>query len=426
MADLAVGLADYGRLIRSNRNFRLLWSAQIVSELGDWFYSVAIFSFLLQVLGTAQSVAFAFVLQVLPQCIAAPSAGVINDRMSRKRVMIFSDWMRAGIVLAMVLVRSRDMIWLLYVLLFCETVMWALFEPARSAVVPNITEGSSLVVANALSSTTWSFNFAIGSGLGGLVAAFWGREAVFIINSLSFILSATLISRMTFHEPHAANLPPMRFRDIADFTPIIEGARYIVHDIRLAVTLLVKAGLSFMGTNWVIIPIMGQRLFPVHVGGFNAEQASTMGMSVMLASRGAGAIAGSFAITSIFGHSKPRLRFAILVGFVLAALGYMALAGVPNIWLACAALIVAHAGGSIIWTASTSLLMDQTEDKFRGRVFSTEFAFSMGTLAVISYSGGLLVDHGISVRSLAFATGLLVLAPALAWAYAQRLWPPES
>ncbi len=423
MAEVAIGVADYLRLIRSNRNFRLLWSAQIVSELGDWFYSVAIFSFLLQVLGTAQSVAFAFMLQVLPQCIVAPSAGVINDRMSRKRVMIFADWMRAGIVIAMVSVRSREMIWLLYLLLFCETVMWALFEPARSSVIPNITEGSEVVVANALSSTTWSFNFAIGSGLGGLAAAFWGREAVFIINSLSFVLSATLITRMHFAEPHTTHLPPMRMRDLADFTPIAEGARYIMHDARLAATLLVKAGLSFMGTNWVIIPIMGERLFPVHVAGFNGQQASTLGMSVMLASRGAGAIAGSLATTSIFGQSKPRLRFAILAGFLLASFGYMALAGVPNIWLACMALIVAHAGGSIIWTASTSLLMDQTDDKFRGRVFSTEFAFSMGTLAVINYSGGLLVDSGVSVRTLAFVTGLLVLAPAMAWAYAQRLWP---
>ena len=95
MAEPAVVIADYARLIRDNRNFRLLWTAQIVSELGDWFYSVAIFSFLLQVAGTAQSVAFAFVLQVLPQFFAAPSSGVINDRVRRKYVMIFADWMRA-------------------------------------------------------------------------------------------------------------------------------------------------------------------------------------------------------------------------------------------------------------------------------------------------------------------------------------------
>src|SRR5216684_2747386 len=117
-------LASYLRLLRTNRNFRLLWLAQIVSELGDWFYSVAIFSFLLQMTGSAQMVAFAFMMQVLPQCFLAPTAGFINDRISRKKVMIYSDWARAAIVLAMMLVRTRESLWLLFVLLFLETACW--------------------------------------------------------------------------------------------------------------------------------------------------------------------------------------------------------------------------------------------------------------------------------------------------------------
>lgn len=425
MAGSGVGVADYGRLVRDNRNFRLLWIAQIISELGDWFYSVAIFGFLLQVRGTAQSIAFVFVLQVLPQFFAAPSAGVIADRMSRKRVMIFADCMRAGIVLAMVLVRSNEMVWLLYCLLFCETVMWALFEPARTAVVPNITSGSDVVVANALSSTTWSFNFAVGAALGGFVAAAFGRNSVFVIDSLSFVVSAALISRMRFHEPHAADLPPMRARDLADFTPILEGARYVLRDVRLAVTMFVKTGLSLMGTNWVILPLMGERIFPVHVNGFSAAQASTMGMSILLASRGAGALMGALTTSLFAGTSKGRLRGAILAGFVLGGAGYMVLSAAPNILVACLGLVVAHAGGSIIWTSSTTLLMEQTDDRFRGRVFSAEFAFSMATLAAVSYTGGVLVDHGVSIRGLAFATGVFVLLPGFAWAFAQRLWRGE-
>ena len=83
-----MSLGSYWRLIRHNRNFRLLWMAQIVSELGDWFYSITIFSFLLELTGSAQMVAFAFLMQVLPQCLAAPTAGVLNDRLSRKQLMI--------------------------------------------------------------------------------------------------------------------------------------------------------------------------------------------------------------------------------------------------------------------------------------------------------------------------------------------------
>src|SRR5512140_364793 len=134
----SVSLTEYVRLIRVNRNFRRLWLAQIISEIGDWFYTLAIYSLLLQLTGRASSVALALVLQVLPQTFIGPAAGVINDRVSRKRVMIIADVVRMVVVLAMLLVRSRSTVWLVYPLLLLETLMAAFFEPARTAVIPNI------------------------------------------------------------------------------------------------------------------------------------------------------------------------------------------------------------------------------------------------------------------------------------------------
>lgn len=121
----SISFASYVRLLRENRNFRRLWLAQIVSEIGDWFYTLAIYSLLLQLTGHASSVAIALVLQVLPQTFIGPTAGVVNDRISRKRVMIAADLIRAVIVLSMLLVRSREMVWLVYPLLLLETIMAA-------------------------------------------------------------------------------------------------------------------------------------------------------------------------------------------------------------------------------------------------------------------------------------------------------------
>src|SRR5213075_1006918 len=115
--------------LRTNRNFRLLWSAQFISEIGDWLYMVVVYDLLLTLTGSAKVVAFAFVLQVLPQCFTAPIAGVINDRLRRREVMIFTDWSRALLVFAMLFTQTRELIWALYILLFLETVFWAIFEP---------------------------------------------------------------------------------------------------------------------------------------------------------------------------------------------------------------------------------------------------------------------------------------------------------
>src|SRR5450631_3486660 len=106
-------LSSYLALLCRNRNYRLLWVAQIVSELGDWFYTLTVYHLLLDLTGgKAQAVALAVVLQVLPSAFAAPTAGVLNDRISRRRIMIGADLIRCFIVLGMVLVRAPSKVWL--------------------------------------------------------------------------------------------------------------------------------------------------------------------------------------------------------------------------------------------------------------------------------------------------------------------------
>ena len=422
MNNKQVSLSAYSRLLRENRNFRLLWSAQIVSEIGDWLYTVSIYSLLLEFTGSAKSIAVAFVLQVLPQFFVAPTAGVLNDRLSRKRLMIMADWARALIVCGMLLVRTPGVVWFLYILLVLETVMWAVFEPGRNALVPNITSEDERVVANSLSSATWSFNLAIGSALGGLMAVWFGRDTVFVVNALSFVGSAMLVARMCVQEPHADNAPPLRARDLADFTPILEGIRYVRRDARMLATMFVKCGLGLMGSNWVILPLLGERVFPVRLEGFHASSGGMLGMSLLMGSRGIGSLIGPLIGTIWAGHEPSRLRSGILYGFLLGALGYLALGVAPTLLLACAAVVLAHAGGSTIWVFSTTLLQAQTEDRFRGRVFSAEFAFSMLSMSTVSYLSGLFIDFGAPVRAVALGTGFVVLLPALLWSLALRLW----
>jgi MFS family permease len=418
-----VSIPSYWRLLRSNRNFRLLWTAQLISEIGDWLYSVAIYSLLLKETGSARAVAFAFVLQVLPQFFAAPAAGVLNDRLSRKRIMMFSDWARAGITLLMLIGQLPGYVWLLYVLLCLETIGWALFEPARTAVIPNITHGpEEQLIGNGLSSTTWSFTLAVGSGVGGLIAAYFGRSATFVLNSLSFLVSGYLLSRMRFSEPHAENLPPVRFAELVNFRPVLEGIRYVKHDAQLFATMLIKTGLAFIGSNWVLLPLLGEREFPLHLPGVKPEAAGMMGMSLLMGCRGVGALLGPILWSRLSGVSASGLRGGVLLGFFVASIGYLLFSVAGPLPAACAAVVLAHSGGSVIWVFSTTMLQTMTEDRFRGRVFSAEYAFHTLVLSAVVYSIGHLADAGWSVRTLAAATGIMLAVPGLLWAAALRLW----
>jgi len=415
-----VSFASYARLLRGNQNFRRLWSAQIVSEIGDWFYTLAIYNLLLQLTGRAGSVAMALVLQVLPQTFIGPTAGVVNDRLRRKQVMIASDIGRMLIVLCMLLIRSRDMVWMVYALLVAETSLGAFFEPARNAIIPNLVEREDVVVANTLSATTWSVNLMIGATLGGVVAALLGRTAVFLLNAMSFLVSAALIWGMNFAEPHAEGSHRFELRELVDFSPILDGIRYVRAQARLRSAIFVKFGNLIIGPGWVLFTVMGQNEFAVRWHGMAPERGAFLGMSLLLGARGLGALLGPLLGASWAGHWKRRLEVGIFWGYLAAVAGYTLLGVSGHLWQACLCVMLAHSGSSIVWVFSTTLLQIQSDDKFRGRVFAADLGLSMFTVAAGAYLAGRFVDWGFAARNVASVAGMLMLIPAGLWGLTVR------
>ena len=223
----AAMLRSYLRLLRDNRNFRLLWLAQVVSELGDWFYALAIYNLLLELTGNrAQAVGLAVVLQVLPHTLVAPTAGVVNDRISRKRHHDRRRHRRAS-SLCSACWRCGRRAWSGWSIRCCclETIGAAFFEPAHSAVIPNIVPESDVLPANALASITWSFCLAVGASLGGVVGGAAGTRRGLpaecsLVSGLGMADPPHAVSRSRTRR-NAARCAPA---NSVDFSPILEGA----------------------------------------------------------------------------------------------------------------------------------------------------------------------------------------------------------
>ncbi len=264
--------------------------------------------------------------------------------------------------------------WVIYPLLFLETVMVAFFEPARNAVIPNVVGEDDVIVANTLASATWSFDLAIGSMLGGIVAAWLGRDAVFVINSLSFAASALLISRMSFVESHADAANRHAEDQSAGWSSMRAGFRYIVRDPKLAALVSLKGGMSIVGTSWVLFPVMAMRVFTLPISGLTPERAALFGMSLLMGARGVGALMGPLVASRWTGQHQPSLRMAVLLGFVVGGIGYIALGNVRSIWVAMAVIVVAHCGTSTVWVFSTTLLTPE----YRGPIFGTSLRRGAG------------------------------------------------
>src|SRR5437867_11057340 len=110
----------YFSLLRANASFRRLWMAQLVSEIGDWFYSLAVYDLLLQTTHSGKAVSWAIIVQTLPWSLMTPIAGHIADRFSRRWLMITADIARGFLVLGLLLVHTASQVWLVYLLLGLE------------------------------------------------------------------------------------------------------------------------------------------------------------------------------------------------------------------------------------------------------------------------------------------------------------------
>ncbi|MEJ2011237.1 MAG: MFS transporter [Anaerolineales bacterium] len=192
----------YLQLARANANFRNLWFGQIISLLGDWFNLIASASLIGQLTGSGLAIGGLFVVRMLAPFLISPIGGVLADRYNRKHILILSDMARALVVLGFLLVRSAGDVWLLYLLTAVQLAITGIFFPTRNAVLPDLVTRAELGTANTLTSVTWSIMLAVGAALGGLVAGGWGFQPAFIVDSLTFLLSAMFISRIAYtHAP---------------------------------------------------------------------------------------------------------------------------------------------------------------------------------------------------------------------------------
>jgi hypothetical protein len=226
---------------------------------------------------------------------------------------------------------------------------------------------------------------------------------------------------MRFAEPHAEAAAPLRPRDLVDFSPVLEGIRYIRNQRRLLPTVFAKAGELMIGPSWVIFTVMGAHEFAVHWRNVDAARGAMLGMSILLGGRGLGALVGPLVSARWAGRSDRRLQLGILFGYLTIAVGYGILGFSRTVWMAAACAMLAHMGGSTVWVFSTTLLQLHTDDRFRGRVFSADLGFSMLTIAAGAYLCGRLLDAGITARTVATYTGLVMLIPAVLWALAMRV-----
>jgi MFS family permease len=430
----------YRELLASNADFRRLWLGQVVSEIGDWLNNIAVLALAIQLAGgrsVGLAIAIYAVARHLPLFVFGPVAGVVVDRFDRRRVMIAADIVRAFLALGFLAADRLSSLPVIYAVGAALFSVSAFFNAAKRATIPNLVGGTEeLLSANSISASTTAATIAVGSALGGVLATALGRDTVFVLNALTFLVSAEMIRRIRKAVSRSREAAGIRRegkgrqrisgvlrRAASEFR---EGLRYVRRDALLSGLFVVAAGWGLgNGTARALYSIFGARLGEDAVLGWGEgtrdliERPTDFGISVLYVAMGVGGVLGAplarrFNSAGGAGLGSRMGRSLVLDGCGLALFSLM-----PSLWGAALVLVAREMNFAIWWTAQQTILMKRTEDDFAGRVFA-----SYETLTTLMMVGSILVSGPAAdragIRVVAACGGSVIILSGLAWFLLRR------
>jgi MFS family permease len=398
-------------LLRRNRNYRFAWTGQVVSEIGDHFNNIAVFSLALATTHSGLVVSGVMLARAVPAMLAGPLAGVILDRLDRRTVMITSDLIRAAVAVLFVLTVHQPRPWLLYALSGLLMFASPFFTAGRAAILPRIASPEELHTANSLTQTTQWTTTTIGTLIGGFSAAKFGYSTAFVINSLSFMVSAWCIGRLRL--PAGGTRPPVMAMTEADvmrpFREYVEGLRYMkAQPLLLAIALLGVGWASGGGAAQILFSLFGELVF----------NRGPAGIGIIWAAAGFGLIVGGTVAHTL----GPRLSFGaykrtVAICYLLHGGSYVLFSQAQHFPMALFWIGLSRAAVAVSSVLNWSLLLRHVDDAFRGRVFATNESLIWATMMLSMLAAG-LASQSIDPRTIGAAAGVLSSLTALYWLWA--------
>ena len=399
-------------LLRDNRNYRYTWAGQVVSEIGDHFNNIAVFSLAVAHTKSGLVVSGVMLSRAIPAVLIGPLAGVVLDRANRKHVMIASDLIRAIVAMAFILTVRRTDTWLLYVLSALLMLASPFFTSGRASILPSIATKDELHTANSLTQTTQWTTLTIGTFLGGTSVMQFGYQWAFFGNSLSFLVSALCISRL-FLAGHGFRPPRSSLTEAEVVRPwheYAEGLRY------MRATPLIL-GLALINVGWATGGGAAQILFTVF--GELVFNRGPAGLGTIWSFAGVGLLCGG-ALAHIIGRrlSFTNYKRSIAICYIVHGGSYILFSQMRSFTWALVFIALSRAGVGFSSVMNMSQLMRSVPNGLRGRVFATMESTTWSVMMISMMLAGIASQHW-DPRTIGAIAGALSSTTAIFWGWAQ-------
>jgi MFS family permease len=383
-----------------HRDFRLFCSGQLVSLIGTWMQSVAQAWLVLELTGSPFRLGVVGTLQFSPMLFLSFLAGVLADRLPKRRLLVATQSIMAAqaATLALLVASGHVQYWHVAVMAAIYGLAHTLDIPARQSFVVEMVGKPDLVSAIALNSAMFNGARVVGPALAGLAIARWGTAVAFAVNALSFLAVIAALLAMT------AEGAPRRTGNRRVRSEIAEGIAYALHTPRILLVLgLVLVVSVFLFNFNVMVPLFARQGLGLDAHGFG----------LLMASLGVGAVTAALTLATL-GRGRPTVR-ALMTPAAGLALATATLSLVTRFEVAALLLGVIGFCGILVTAGANASHQLTVPDELRGRVMSLHMLVFAGMSPFGAFMVGSLAERfgiraTLAVAGTAGLTGLLALA----------------
>ncbi|MGD0862401.1 MAG: MFS transporter [Candidatus Limnocylindrales bacterium] len=391
--------------LATNGAFSAMWLSQVVSSLGDRVHQIALVFLVARATNASPlALGLVFAAMTIPTFLVGPVAGALVDRWDRKRVMVGSDLVRAGLVFAIPVV-SGLYLGLVFGLVFLVAVASSFFRPARVAALPQVVPERDLLTANSAMSIADNVTDMAGYGLGGLFVAFLGSALplAFWIDGASYLASASLVAAATIPRISLARGAAVRRPSLR--TELASGWRFLRAETVLFATTVQAAIAEYgLGALTALSPLL---IAALPLGRLDAPTAyGFFEMSMSVGLLGGGVVIGTLALRIAKGP-------AIVAGFAALGFALLALAMTGALWVALVLAAIVGLANVTFVVPSQTIFQQRTPAEMLGRVVAIRLALVNAMLAASMVTSSLFAQiFGLHV--VLAACGILATATGLA------------
>jgi len=402
-----------------HRNFTLLWSGLLVSNVGTWMQNVAQSWQVLQLTNSPLWLGLLGLSFAIPMIVFPLFGGAVSDRVNRIRLLYITQTGQLLVAFALAILTWLNLINVWYILIgsFVSATFLAFDNPTRQALIPDLVPRRDLLNAISLNSATYTGAALVGPAIAGLLLGPLGAGTLFFLNGISYGAVIIALRAMRDVRTHAGG----QHTNLGE--AMLSGLRYAWRSHLIRSLLILSALAAIFGRSY-------QNLLPIFAR--DIWSAGEEGYGLLLSAAGAGALVGAFGLASI--KHVPRQGAVMIAGGLIFTASLIAFALSPSIGLGVALLFIAGISATVFATIIATFIQMSTPNELRGRVMSLYAITLIGLPSLGAMATGSLAEllggvygapRAILLCAIVLGVVLLGVAPFF-WQRSMSTQLPES